>query len=98
LGAALEPCLGLSAGIGSISGLIVPQKRAGLVSGFEMGYGCDLSTWMDATPPVTSEADAVLNSNHGLTFAEVTAMMMDISDSPMAILFFFFLISYVKFY
>jgi hypothetical protein len=86
LGAALEPCLGLSAGIGSISGLIVPQKRAGLVSGSEMGYGCDLSTQMDATPLVTSKADAVLNSDLGLTFAEVTATMMDISDSPVAIL------------
>ena len=46
LGAAVEPCLGLSAGIGSFSGLIVPQKRAGLVLGSEMGSRCDLSTRM----------------------------------------------------
>jgi hypothetical protein len=92
LGASLEPCLGLSAGIGSISGLVVPQKRAGLVSGSEMGSGCDLSTRMGSTPPVTgsslpvtSEANAALNSNLGLAFAEVTATMMDVSASPVAI-------------
>jgi hypothetical protein len=93
LGAALEPCLGLSAGIGSFSGLIVPQKRAGLVLGSEMGSRCDLLTRLDATLPVTGsslpvmfEADAVLNSDLGLAFVEVTATMMDISAFPVAIL------------
>jgi hypothetical protein len=42
LGAAFEPCLGLSSGVASFSGQIVPQECAGLVSGTVMGFGCSV--------------------------------------------------------
>ena len=79
LGAALEPCSGLSSDVGCISGQQVPQEHAGLVFSTEMGSRCALLALMGSTPPV-SKADAVPISDPELlvvSIAEVTATMME---------------------
>jgi hypothetical protein len=96
LDATLEPCLGLSLGVGLISGQIVPQEHAGLVSGTEMGSGCALSVLMGSAPPVTgstssvaSKADAIPISDPGLpmvTIAKVTTRTMNVYATPVTIL------------
>jgi hypothetical protein len=59
-----------------------------LVLGTVMGSGCALSAEMHSTPLVTSEANAVPYSDLGLpvvAFAEVFAMTLDVSASPVTI-------------
>ena len=95
LGAALEPCSGLSLGVGSFLGQIVPQKRVGLVPGTVMGSGFALLALMGPTSPVigstslvTFEADVVPYFGLGLpvvAFAEVFATMLDVSATLMTI-------------
>jgi hypothetical protein len=94
LGAALEPCSGLSLDVGRILGQQVPQEQAGLVFGTEMVSGCALLALMGSTPPVTgstspvSEADAVPIYDSGLpvvSIAEVNATMMNVSATPVTI-------------
>jgi hypothetical protein len=95
LGAALEPCLGLSSGVGCLSGQIVPQESAGLGSGSVMGFGCSSSALVGSTPPMTgssspmtSEVVAVPSFDFGLpvvAFVKVSSTMLGITATPVII-------------